>query len=93
MRRSRRGLALQLSEDFARWRDDPMTRLVLDALEQAEQAQKAEWDAYSWGGGRVRSDELKETLQELRVRADCYRALREMTFADVAGWMGLTDDE
>ena len=78
---------MPLSEDFARWRDDPMTRMVFAALEQAEQAQKAQWDAASWGGGTRRADALKELLDELRVRADCYRALREMTFSDLAAWL------
>ncbi len=84
---------MPLSEDFTRWLDDPVTRLVFRALEQAEEAQKARWDAASWGGGMVRPDALAALLNELRVRSDCYRALREMTFADVATWLGIEDEE
>lgn len=79
----------QPSEDFARWRDDPITRLVFKALNAAEHAQKARWDAASWHGGQVRADELKETLQELRVRADAYASLQAMTIEDVTAWLGM----
>lgn len=84
-------MALPHSEDFTRWRDDPMTRLVLKALDAAAEAQKAEWDAASWQGGKVRAEDLRDLLQELRVRADCYHALRDMTFDDVAAWLGMED--
>jgi hypothetical protein len=93
MPRSSQGTNLPLSEDFARWRDDPITRLVFRALEAAEQAQKDQWQAASWGGGQVRADDLKDTLQELRVRADAYAALREMTIEDVTTWLGIEHAE
>lgn len=82
---------MALGEDFARWREDPITRLVFRALATVEQAQKDEWMAASWGGGRVRADDLKDTLQELRVRADAYAALREMTIEDVTTWLGIDE--
>lgn len=83
---------MPLSDDFARWREDPITRLVFRALEAAEQAQKDQWTAASWGGGMVRADDLKDMLQELRVRADAYAALREMTVEDVTTWLGMDDN-
>lgn len=84
---------MPLSEDFARWRDDPMTRMVLKALDAASSAQKEAWDQASWGGGKVRADDLKDLLQELRVRADCYAALRDMTIEDVTAWLGIEDEQ
>lgn len=84
---------MQLSEDFARWRDDPMTKLVLRALDAAAGAQKEAWDQASWGGGKVRADDLKDLLQELRVRADCYAALRDLTLDDVTAWLGIEDEQ
>ena len=63
------------------------------ALRAAQDAQKAQWDAASWGGGERRAEQLKDTLAELRVRADCYGALADMTFADVATWLGIEDAE
>lgn len=80
---------MPLSEDFARWRDDPITKLVFQALGAAADAQKAQWDAASWDGGQVRAEPLKELLQELRVRADCYRALQELTVEDIMQWLGI----
>ena len=84
---------MQFDEDFARWREDPVTRTILKALEAAEAAQQAAWEEYSWGGGKVRPDELADTLKELRVRADCYRALIDMQPDDIREWLGIEDDE
>lgn len=84
---------MPLSEDFARWREDDVTRLVFRALRAAADAQKAAWDQASWDGGTVRGDALTALLGELRVRADTYRALEEMTAADVAAWLGIEDAE
>lgn len=84
---------MPLRDDFARWRDDPITKLVLEALERAAEAQKAQWDAAAWAGGKVRADDLKDLLQELRVRADCYRALGELTIDDITNWLGIEHDE
>ena len=93
MRRLLPDMLLQLREDFARWRDDPITKMVLQALDEAAKAQKAEWDSASWEGGKVRADDLKDLLQELRVRADCYAALRDMRFEDLITWLGIEDHE
>ncbi len=80
---------MPLSEDFARWREDPITRLAFRALNAASDAQKQAWEDASWNGGRVRADDLKDLLQELRIRADCYRALGEMTVDDIMQWLGI----
>jgi hypothetical protein len=84
---------MSLREDFARWREDPMTKMVMGALKLAEKAQKTAWDEASWERGIARADELRGTLQELRVRADCYAALHEMSVEDVASWLGIEDVE
>lgn len=76
-------------EDFQRWRDDPMTRTVLGALQLAEIEQKKQWDKASWGGAVVRGPDMERLLIELRTRADAYAALREMTFEDLALWLEL----
>ena len=83
----------QLREDFARWRDDPVTQMVFRAMGFAADAQKERWDAAAWGGGMARAEDLKDMLHELRVRADCYRALQELTFDDLARWLGIEDAE
>lgn len=83
---------MSLREDFARWREDPMTRTVLGALELAEAEQKKQWEAASWGGGIARGDELERLLLELRVRADAYRALKDMSLEDLGAWLGIDVD-
>jgi hypothetical protein len=89
---SRRVSVPQLSEDFARWRGDDVTKLVFKALGMAAQAQKDEWDRASWGGGVVRAPELERLLIELRVRADSYAALEAMTAEDLMTWLGIEQD-
>lgn len=70
-----------------------MTQMVFKALDAAAEAQKAEWDAAAWNGGKVRADELKDLLQELRVRVDCYRALQELSIDDITQWLGIENAE
>jgi hypothetical protein len=84
---------MPLREDFARWRDDPMTQTVLGALKLAEDEQKNQWDAASWGGSVARAEDLERLRIELRTRADAYASLREMTWPDVATWLGIDPDE
>lgn len=92
MKRSRR-VSVQLSEDFTRWQADPVTQMVFKALGFAAEAQKAEWDKASWGGGVVRGPELERMLLELRVRADCYGSLEAMTAEDLMAWLGMEPDD
>lgn len=70
-----------------------MTRMVLKALNAASDAQKQAWEAASWDGGRVRADDLKDLLQELRIRSDCYRALSELSIEDIMQWLGIEHAE
>lgn len=83
---------MRLRDDFARWRDDPVTQLVFKALNKAAEAQKQVWDAASWEGGKVRAEDLRDTLQELRVRADAYRSLEELSLEQLANWLGIEID-
>jgi hypothetical protein len=91
MKPTRRGI-VSLREDFARWREDPMTRTVLGALQLAEKAQKEAWDEASWSGGIVRGDDLERELLVLRTRADAYASLHEMTFEDICTWLEIDPD-
>jgi hypothetical protein len=84
---------LQLSEDFTRWRDDPVTKLVFKALHNASEAQKAAWDELSWGGGAVRGDDLERNLLALTTRADAYRSLEELSVGQLTQWLGIEDAE
>lgn len=69
-------------EQFIAWRDDPVTRFVLEACEKAAVDQQREWQRITWDaqGGAVFSE---KTLAVLQTRADAYRALAE---TDYLGW-------
>ena len=84
---------MPLSEDFARWRDDPVTKLVFKALRQATEAQKTAWDELSWGGGAVRGDDLERHLLALTTRADAYRSLEELSVEQLTDWLGIENAE
>lgn len=83
---------MSLREDFARWREDPMTKTVLGALKLAEAEQRKQWLEASWEGGVVRGPDMERLLIELRTRADAYRALEEMSFEDMCTWLELDAD-
>ncbi len=74
------------SEDFARWRDDAVTRWVFKAIEASIDDQKALWLAKSW----ELNDPKPGLLIELRTRADAYRSLIEI---DYKGWANLSGEE
>jgi hypothetical protein len=63
-------------EDFARWRDDRVTRWVFAALENVAAENKANWDRASWEMGQCNP----LLLAELRTRADAYRAIAEASY-------------
>lgn len=68
-------------EEFGAWRDEPITRRILDTLGAMADAQREGWLTASWEGGN--NDPL--LLTELRTRADAYRALAEGSYADFFG--------
>lgn len=63
-----------------------MTKWVQQACRLASDAQKAEWDGQSWGGGNC--DPL--LLKELSTRADAYNALAETSYE---GWCEVLGQE
>lgn len=63
-------------EDFARWREDPVTRWVLQAhAEMAEQC-RLQWLGISWDNGQANPG----ALSELRTRADTYLAITQTPY-------------
>lgn len=77
------------SEDFTRWRDDPVTRWVFKALETDAEAQKDAWISHSWDNGHANP----LTLLELRTRADAYRAMAEVNYNGLCEALGDTPRE
>lgn len=68
------------AEEFSAWREDPVTAWVIGELAKASEAQKTAWVTRSWERGEC--DPV--LLNELKVRADAYSALSEMTYDDLA---------
>ena len=68
------------AEEFASWRDDPVTEWVVAELSRAAEAQKAAWTEHSGDSGQC--DPL--LLNELKTRADAYRALADLSYEDIA---------
>ena len=69
------------ADEFAAWRADPVTQVVLKVHSEMAEQQKQGWLKASWEGGHV--DPL--ILTELKTRADAYQAIADCTFEDIAG--------
>lgn len=74
------------ADDFARWRDDSVTRWVFKAIEAGEAENKAAWVEASW----QYNNPSPQLLNELRTRADAYRALVDTTYE---AWCETNGDE
>jgi hypothetical protein len=72
-------------EDYRDWLGHPVTEWVVACMNKQAAAQKAKWAEMAWEGDL---DPL--LLNEARVRADCYLALPESSFAD---WKAINDTE
>jgi hypothetical protein len=72
-------------EEFAAWRDEPVTRFVFAALRSAAGAQHDAWADTSWEGGLADQN----LLNELRVRADAYKSLEEADYEGFCEWAGV----
>jgi hypothetical protein len=72
-------------EEFAAWRDHPVTQFVFVALNAAAGEQRKAWDETSWEGGSA--DE--NLLLELRVRADAYNSMQEADYEGFCEWANL----
>ena len=67
-------------EDFAAWRDNPITEIVFRYLKKQAAACKDEWLAASWGAGN--SDPL--LLADLRAKEQMLTDLSELKYEDIA---------
>lgn len=67
-------------DEFAAWREHPVTRWVEKAYEKMAEEQKAAWVEQSWEGGHTDSFELCA----LRTRADAYKSMSEASLSDFA---------
>jgi len=76
-------------DEYAAWRDEPVTRFVFAALRAAQTEQKHAWDAYAWDGQSADGEELAANLLVLKTRADAYAALEEADYDALCEWAGL----
>lgn len=72
------------AEDFAGWRDNAVTKAVFAALDRVQAMQRDHWIETSWEQGVC----TPEMLLELRVRADAYRSLSELSFERLSEVLG-----
>lgn len=88
-RARREGLALVRSapsrEEFAAWRDHPVTLFVFAALSNASAEQRNAWSETSWEGGEANEN----LLLELRTRADAYNSMQEADYEGFCEWAGV----
>ena len=67
-------------EEFAAWRDHPVTQWVAQAYGKMAEIQRQAWVEATWDAG----EHLPEAaLVELRTRADAYRSMAECDYSDL----------
>lgn len=73
-------------DEFAMWRESPITRWIMSACRAMADSQKNEWWEVSWKQGQAEP----LLLTELRTRADAYAALFETEYE---GWCIANGDD
>ena len=73
-------------EEYAEWRQNPVTEWVVAAMEKQAAGIKAKWAEAAWSASEV--DE--RTLIDAQARADCYRAIPDSEYDD---WRAIYDSE
>jgi hypothetical protein len=71
-------------EDFQRWLEDSVTDYVMRAHLAMSEKNRLQWQQVSWDNGIAN----QRALDELRTRADAYRAIAEMSYEDVCNANG-----
>ena len=72
-------------EEFAAWRDHPVTLFVFAAMRAVAEEQEQSWHDQSWNGGNC--DPLE--LNGLRARADTYTSMEEGDYEAFCEWAGV----
>ncbi len=76
------------SEDFARWRDDPVTRWVFRGIAARVEEQKQHWLGMSWENGVA----APIALTELRARASAWVELIDNDYSQWCGALNVEPD-
>ena len=72
-------------EEFAAWRDHPVTLFVFAAMRAVAEEQEQSWHDQSWNGGNCDPIELNG----LRARADTYTSMEEGGYESFCEWAGV----
>jgi hypothetical protein len=72
-------------EEFAAWRDHPVTQFVFAAMRAVAEEQEQSWHDQSWNGGNCDPVELNG----LRARADTYTSMEEGGYESFCEWAGV----
>lgn len=71
-------------DEFDIWLKDPVTKWIMAAVQNAAEADKAEWIRQSWDSGSA--DPMQ--LLELRTRASALTELQDNDFETWCSWNG-----
>lgn len=71
-------------EDFAQWRENPITLAVRKAYAAKAQEAKQRWLSMSWDGGQI--DPL--LLSDLRARSETWEDFCELTLDELEAALG-----
>ena len=72
-------------DEFAAWRDHPVTRFVMAGVSVAAEAQRNTWMEASWSHGAL----SEITRERLMTRADAYLGFTTLTVEDAYALNGL----
>lgn len=68
-------------DDFATWKENPLTAWVLAGVKRFADLQKLSWADASWASGEAD----QATLDRMKTRADAYEGLAGLTFEQALG--------
>lgn len=68
-------------DDFAAWKDNPITAWVLAGVKRFADLQKLSWADASWASGEAD----QATLDRMKTRADAYEGLAGLTYEQALG--------
>lgn len=69
------------ADEYATWRDNPITAWVMKGVQHYADLQPAQWLAMSWNTGEADV----EALARMRTRAESYADLANLSYDDACG--------
>lgn len=72
-------------EEFAVWRENPITEWVLAGVQRFADAQQPSFARLAWGADPAEWDDLRLTRERIRARQDAYEGLAKLTYEQALG--------